>query len=342
MTTPAEQLAGLTLEDGWTVVRLIPKEPGSTGGNFSSGYVVRSKDGKEAFLKALDYSRALRSPDPALALQKLTAAFNFERDLLFQCKSKGLSRIVHAIAEGKLDLLGQPVQYLIFELAKGDARTKFSAMASFDLAWVLRTLHQIAAGLQQLHVEQIAHQDIKPSNVLIFEEDKSKLADLGRASLKGVLSQPPHEAFGIAGDPAYAPPELLYGHVLPDWNKRRFGCDSYLLGSMAAFFFAQVPMTGIIKMELNPDHQWKQWKGTYPDVLPYVHAAFEKALQKLTPQIPAPVQGEINTAVKHLCNPDPTFRGHPKDIAMGNQFSLERFVSMFDLLASKAEMGRLN
>ena len=44
-------------------------------------------------------------------------------------------------------------------------------------------------------------------------------------------------------------------------------------------------------------------------------------------------------AIKMLCNPDPRKRGHKKNIAQkhGSNFSLERFVETFNLLAKRAE-----
>lgn len=54
------------------------------------------------------------------------------------------------------------VDYLIFELADGDVRSHLDAMPAFDAAFLLRTLHHVATGLQQLHRAQIAHQDLNP------------------------------------------------------------------------------------------------------------------------------------------------------------------------------------
>src|ERR687892_267014 len=59
----------------------------------------------------------------------------------------------------------------------------------------------------------------KPSNVLLFDGDESKLGDLGRAAAQGY--EPPHEDSYIAGDQTYAPPELLYHHMDPEWSRRR-------------------------------------------------------------------------------------------------------------------------
>ena len=80
--TPAQQLEGLTLANGWVVGPLIPKPAGHTGGHFSCAYSVTHPDGRTAFLKAMDYTSALASADPAAALNALTSAFLFERDVL--------------------------------------------------------------------------------------------------------------------------------------------------------------------------------------------------------------------------------------------------------------------
>lgn len=77
--TPAQQLEGIKLANDWVVGPLIPKPVGHTGGHFSCAYGVSHPDGRTAFLKAMDYTSALASPDPATALNALTSAFLFER-----------------------------------------------------------------------------------------------------------------------------------------------------------------------------------------------------------------------------------------------------------------------
>jgi eukaryotic-like serine/threonine-protein kinase len=69
----------------------------TTGGCFSEAYIVEQAPGRQAFLKALDYSRAMNAPDPAIALQALTESYNFERDLLMTCSDRRLDRVVTAI-----------------------------------------------------------------------------------------------------------------------------------------------------------------------------------------------------------------------------------------------------
>ena len=201
--------------------------------------MVEAEDGTRAFLKALDYSDALSFPDPAPVLYQMTKAYLFERDLLTRCKAHGMDRVVRALAHGAVHVEGAPeggaVQYLVFEMADGDIRSRLSLVEKVEVAWLLRSLHHIANGIQQLHRVGIAHQDIKPSNVLVFNSELSKVADLGRASYRGQAG--PNDEFDCAGDKSYAPPELLYGYAHPDWDLRRYGCDAYLLGSMVVFLF---------------------------------------------------------------------------------------------------------
>ncbi len=343
MVSAAGQLMGLELNGGWKVVSVVDIQNNSTGGAFSIGYIVKRTDGKEAFLKALDYSRAFRTSDPARALQALTEAFNFERDTLKSCSR--LDRVVTALEDGSVQVssnLDGLVQYLIFELADGNARNRLAVEKQFNLAWILRALHHVVTGLWQLHSNSIAHQDLKPSNVLVFKEGVSKISDLGRAALKG--RTPPHEHLKIAGDPAYAPPELHYGYILPEWSQRRLGCDAYLFGSLVIFFLTGIGLTPQLKTKLHSGHSWENWSGTYEEVLPYVRDAFNQIVSEIEQQISeiindASIASELIATIEQLCEPDPRRRGHPKNlISQSEQYLLERYVAKFDYLATKAEI----
>jgi serine/threonine protein kinase len=337
----------MSLPGGWQVLERVQKLPSQTGAIFSVGYIVTHESGAKAFLKALDYDRALRAPDPARALEGLTKAYNFERDLL--ARTQRMDRVVTGLADGSVMVPDeqrgdQTVQYLIFELADcGDIRKYLDILNRFDTAWLLRSLHHIATGLNQLHIAGIAHQDLKPSNVLVFEAAISKIADLGRASARGQTA--PHEDYDIAGDPEYAPPELCYGYTPPDWSRRRLGCDVFLLGGMIVFLFGRSNITAMTLEDLAPTLRPRTWQGTYSDVLPYVREAFEHALsifaQDVERSAPTLVT-ELVGMVRNLCDPDPELRGDPRERRPGpNQYLLQRYISRFDLLAQRAEMGIL-
>ncbi|HUD15010.1 MAG TPA: protein kinase [Terracidiphilus sp.] len=342
MSTPAEQLQGLRLENGWVVGGPIPRTGAQTGGHFSCSYGVTNVDGTCAFLKAMDYTAALSAPDPATALNELTSAFLFEREVLEECADRRMSRIVRAIDGGRASAGGSTVEYLIFEEAKGgDIRKYLDCAPQFDLVWTLTCLHNICVGVRQLNGASIAHQDLKPSNVLHFPGEGQKLADLGRAWHKSRFS--PHDALLFAGDWGYAPPELLYRYASPDESDRRFGADFYLVGSMVLFLFSGLRASEMLILALSPEHQPSAYRGTYEEVLPYLHHAFCVNLEEIGGWFPdAGLGKEVVDVVSQMCDPNLSTRGDRSHTAkFGSRFSLERFISRFDRLRMAAMLGRI-
>jgi serine/threonine protein kinase len=271
----------------------------------------------------------------------MTTAFNFEREILFRCRDEHLSRIIRTLEDGKVIVdTGSPVgvvQYLIFELANSDIRVHAVAGAMITDAWRLRTLHDIATGLYQLHRIEIAHQDVKPSNVLVIGDGRQKLSDLGCAAHSGTSA--PRDGHVIAGDRNYAPPELLYGYTLADWHERRLGCDLYLLGSMISFLFSQASMTHVWVSQLDPIFRPGRWTDTFQAVLPYLRSACDNAFVSISKSFPETLATELSASLRQLCDPDPMLRGHPRSRSqVGNRYSLERYVSTFNLLAKRAEL----
>jgi serine/threonine protein kinase len=339
---PAAHLKGLEVDDGWVVGTRIDQQPGDTGGNFSFGYRVSHPEKGAAFLKALDYSRALRHDDVPAALKRLVDAYVYERDLLEKCSKARLSKVILPLAHGQKDVDGfqLPVNYLIFELADGDVRNQLAATEVFDHAWVMRVLHNTAIGIQQLHGERIVHQDIKPSNLLTFEDGSSfKLGDLGRAEYQGEAG--PHSAHRIAGDPTYAPPEQLYGHQPSDWHARRRSCDLYHLGSMILFLFTGVATTPAVISRLAPAQRFENWGDSYAGVLPFVRNAFDEVADELNEALPPFCRDRLGPAFRELCDPEPEKRGHPRahGARHSDPYAVERYVSLFNLLALRAEQG---
>lgn len=343
---PAGSLLGITLDNGWVVKEFVKKKPEDTGGHFSVCYIVE-REKQRAFLKALDLSFAFEQSDFISAINDLTTAFIFERDLLYKCKSNHLSKIVSPIEHGQYSQPGQPpylsVYYIIFEVADTNLRKQISAMKSFDFAWILRSLHNTAVGLQQLHQSGIAHQDLKPSNVLVFQNE-SKISDLGRSSDSKIPSR--NDRFRIAGDKTYAPFELFYetSHF-HDFNYR-YASDLYHLGSLIFFYFLRVNLQQIIMLELKKSNLVNNLTGKdFKADLPYFQLGYNQALIALENELmkySSDLTLELIALAKKLTNPDPKLRGFSEIFSSsGNQYSLERFISRFDLLAKRAEHNLL-
>lgn len=358
MTTPRDQLTGRTVGDGWKVTSMLRKADSETGGNFSVGYIVE-RGSEKAFLKAMDLTRALMAePDKQLdAIRFVIDMIQFEGAVLQECADRNLSRVVRLLESGVVDLETESkdpiakavnrVHIFIFELGGPDVRKAFGVPSPEDTTTRLRVLHNIATALQQLHSAGIAHQDLKPSNILQFPEGQHKVADLGRASVQG--KQGPLDGELFPGDPTYCPPEFAYGHTPPDYLDRRYATDAYMLGSMIAFFFTLQGTTSLLQQAL-PEHllppKWQRsatvapWAGSYEDVLPYVDQAMTRVRSYVESHIPAYCRAELGEAFYQLAHPSPYDRGHPKSRqATGRPIGLERYVSLFDKLSRQAAIA---
>jgi eukaryotic-like serine/threonine-protein kinase len=346
----AHKLAGMSLPCGWVLtekLRKLPVGPDETGGNFSVGYIA-SKGGRTAFVKVFDLGGALwrNSNNIMKAMMMLGQDHQYECQLLDICRAAQLDRIVQVISQGQADIevgngLATPIPYIVFEYAEKDIRKALLKTNAIEDAWRLRMLQQVAVGLQQLHGKNIAHQDLKPSNVLIFEQDDvgAKIADLGRAS-RNDGTQAGHDGENIAGDPSYAPPEQAYGVRALEWRDRREGCDLYHLGALLAFVFTGVtPNSYYVRLpEAIRPAAWRgTWKGTYEEVVHHINAAFAEYLEAIKPDLPTWAAEELVSMISQMCDPDYIRRGHPDARnQVGSPIGLDRFVSRLDALAKEA------
>lgn len=339
--TAAARLQGMTLAEGWRVTKHLQRNPNGTGGTFSHSYEA-SRGGERAFVKAFDFSEAFEDEADTIAIMgALTASYGHEKAVLEHCAGRGLSKVVIAIGHGHVDVPGMGVQegrvyYLLFEMADGDVRCQIDVSTSFDFVCSMRALKDIALGLWQIHKEMIAHQDTKPSNVLGYGDQGFKIADFGRSSRKGHPVW--HDDRNVAGDRTYAPPELLYGHLHPDFAPRRMGCDLYMLGNLAAFLFSGRNVTALLLERLDRAQHPSAWTGTYEQVLPFLNAAFGEVLSDLQPQIDEAVRDDVIALIRQLCAPDLAQRGHPRGRGRSNQYSLERYVSVLQQAAQRAAL----
>lgn len=342
---PARQLTGLTLPDGWDVGELIPPVQSGTGGYHSFSYHVHHPDHGPAFLKALNTEAETGHASHADRIKFLFDLFIFERDLLTECTGYRLSRITHLWSSGEAVVAStgrrEIVPYLILELADGDIRQHQDQLNGIDLQWNLLTLHHVTVGIQQLHGQpRVAHQDLKPSNVLTHGAGRQmKLGDLGRA--ERIDSSGPNATDPTPGDATYAPPEQLYGAFDGTWDSRKI-CDVYQIGGIMAHLFVGHGATALLLNRVPDEMKPLRFNGRFQDVLPQLqHAhstivhAFRDALRHTT--APRTIAEPLMNAFVELSNPDPSLRGHPYNHRSGlPQADLQRYVSLFDRLEKTA------
>jgi eukaryotic-like serine/threonine-protein kinase len=344
----AHSLLGITLKTGWLVKEKIQKNDNQTGSTFSVGYIVE-KDGETCFLKAFDFGGFLANAVPKQGkdeievvdvVNEMTTAFIYERDLSKHCKDKHVTKVTFVKEAGQEFVQGVSipvVPYLIFDLADGDVRKRLAFSANLDYAWRLKSLHDIAVGLKQLHQIEVSHQDLKPSNILVFNTD-SKLGDLGRSMCRDIDG--PYNKRAFSGDWNYAPPEMMYRYYEKDWNKRVFATDCYLLGSLIVFYFSGISMSALLRKHIPDNFSWENWRGGFEELKPYLEDGFSKALSEFEENVRYPeFKEDLKALIEHLCHPYPERRGHPKNIAAnGSNYSLERFITRLDVLKTRAEI----
>lgn len=342
---PAGLLQGRDLPGGWKVLQPFARAADATGGNFATPYIVE-KDGRRAFLKAMDLSRALLSGDILAGLQHFTESIRFEGEMLEVCRHRGMDRVVRLIDSGQIEMddknsdplarRASTVFYFIFELAEADLRAEIKLGQSSSSK--LETLFNVAVAIQQLHQQEIAHQDIKPSNVVMFKQGQ-KLADLGRASKRGKVA--PNDQWAFPGDPTYMPPEFSYGYLANEYHDRRLGSDFYGLGSLMAFLFSLQSSSPLLIDSLAAHARPNTWKGgDYKTVLPHLIDAHSRVCAYLSPYFPSDVRAELSEAYRQLTHPDPLVRGHPRSRAQhGRPLGIDRYISLFDRLKLKQKLA---
>lgn len=361
--TPANSIKGLTLRGqktgaDWVVGSKITKPKGGSGGNFSVGYKVTSLNDQEAaFLKATDVS--LMCPDRTKSnLDRLAEALNHqrsERKLLDACSGNALDRIVRAIDYGETEIaingVSELVFYIIFEKATGDIRTEARHLRNQGIAWIPRVSHNLAVATSQLHNAGISHNDIKPSNLLVFDAFTQKLGDLGRATGKDIPG--PWDGIMDVGDQNYSAPEAWgYGYI-PAMNgstishDSRRKSDTYMLGSLIFFLLTEQPLNNVMTSYINPMHRGNNWRGSFGDVVPYLRDAHGEAMGLMEWQV-KDSYGDIGFSklqeicgfVRYLTEVDPDRRGDPQN-GLKKESSLcdlQRLISRTDRVARELEI----
>lgn len=347
----AWNLQGKTTAAGWLVAERVEngrsKPDAKTGGTFSVGYRVE-KQGAIAFMKVFDVISAFGpGKDLAMEIGRITGEYNHEKALLDLCTTGRLSRVVKILDHGTFQTpfplpfdpdYTVPLHYIIFERADaGDIRDVFNEYDQINDAVKLDYLHHVAVAIQQIHQRQVSHQDIKPSNVLIFKQngEGAKLADFGRAVKKGVPS--PHDSQLIMGARNYAPPEQLYGHEAPDWRNKREAADLYNFGSLVAFLFSGTNTTAGILGRMAENLQPGSWTGVYEDILPMVQTAYAEYLASIRTAFPEWARDQLGQIVMLCCEPDVYRRGDPKARAQHDKpLGVDRFIARLNMLRLEA------
>ncbi|MCY1136779.1 diguanylate cyclase [Actinoplanes sp. Pm04-4] len=91
--------------------------------------------------------------------------------------------------------------YLVLEYVEGSSLTQALRRGPFDEDMAVRLAIDLAGPLAAAHSAGLVHRDIKPDNVIVEPAGTARLIDFGLAVRDGAYDG------GVAGTPAYSPPE---------------------------------------------------------------------------------------------------------------------------------------
>jgi serine/threonine protein kinase len=88
---------------------------------------------------------------------------------------------------------------------------RISTVPELTVRGAVSLLSQIGSALAHMHSQQIVHRDVKPGNILVFEEN-FVLCDF---SISSQLSGDDELVSGIAGTPVFMAPEISVNMYAP-------------------------------------------------------------------------------------------------------------------------------
>lgn len=340
----ADALVGVTIAGRWRLDEKFHVGKQESGGNFGVGYTATDlQDGLRRFVKIVDFRSRLRDMSQ---LRQLLEMAEFEVIMHKACMR--MSKVVRMVGHGQLAFQTpaspDPYNYLCLVLERGDGDIKSHVDFHPDRSpyWKLWVLREVALAIVQMERAQLAHNDIKPSNVIRFPSNGTvhniKLGDVGRTVTKSGTG--PFDGMAWAGDPRHKPLELLYGWEEPEWQNRRTAADAYMLGNLVSFLFSGASLTERVINSLPPEyrHGVGGFAGPYRDLLDIIRHIRNRVLEdQILPTFPAEVRLELGDIVRWLTEPDPQLRGDPS-ARRGGTVGIDRILSRLERLAQRAQI----
>ena len=150
---------------------------------------------------------ALKVVKPGMDTREVLARFDTERRALALMNHRNIARVYDAGATPS----GRP--YFVMELVRGERITHYADRANLSVRERLELFGQVCAAIQHAHQKGILHRDVKPSNVLVTEEEGEPVVKVIDFGIARAVEQSVDDAtlvtavHGAVGTPEYMSPE---------------------------------------------------------------------------------------------------------------------------------------
>ena len=101
------------------------------------------------------------------------------------------------------------VIYIVYEIARCSLKDEIKKKIVRDQLSYFNCVNQLVQALKYCHDQEIVHFDLKPANILVFEDNLVKIADWGAAKAGISKGTQTLKTYNLAGTKLYASPELL-------------------------------------------------------------------------------------------------------------------------------------
>ncbi|MCC6933623.1 MAG: protein kinase [Deltaproteobacteria bacterium] len=177
----------------------------STIGRGSMGVVYKARDPEIGRIVAIKTLRTLFLSDDEQGREALQR---------FRQESRSAGSLQHpniiTIYEAGKTSNGSP--YIVMSFIDGKSlETMLKEECPIEPFAVMHYLAQVASALDYAHALNVIHRDVKPSNILINDQNRPFLVDFGVAKLSDSSLTP---AGTVVGTPSYMPPEQIRGEKI--------------------------------------------------------------------------------------------------------------------------------
>ena len=170
--------------------------------------------------------------DRKVAIKVMRADLVHREDFVarFQREARAVAKLNHPnivqIYTNGLTPSGQPF-FAMQYVSDGSLQTYLNRLAQkderFPVEIALKLFHQIADALQAAHNAGIIHRDLKPGNILMHEDGRPLVSDLGIAAISTATTRLTQTG-AVMGTPHYMSPEQARGEPVDSRS------DIYALG----------------------------------------------------------------------------------------------------------------